>query len=340
MLVSLRLAVPPDLMGSVEPLLRDDDAVCNLVIVRGGALDPAGDAVFADVARERAGAVLEALDQLGLGESGAISVSELSATPTARARAAERAAPGSPDDGVIWRVVEEQGWEAIRPSVSFHLFLWLAVALAAVAVVTDSSILVIGAMVVGPEFGLVAAVCIGLALGRPVIVGRSLIVLVGSFLGAIAGVVVLALLARAAGWVTLEMVTSPRPLTGFIWRPDHWSFVVAMLAGIAGILATTTGKSASLVGVFISVTTVPAAGNLALGIAVWAPAEIGGSLRQLGINLFGLLLAGTLTLLVQRLAWKRFGGSQTRSSGASPTRPGRRPARGEVVSREWRPGRP
>ena len=321
MLVSLRLAVPHDLVDTVLPVLRDDPGVCNLVILPGAVHDPAGDAVFADVARERAGAVLAVLDDLGLGEHGAVSVSEITASPYAAARAAERAAPGSPDDGVIWRVVEEQGWEAVRPSISFHVFLWLAVALAAVAVVTDSSVLVIGAMVVGPEFSLVAAVCIGLVLGRPTIAVRSLLVLVASFAAAVAVVVVLALLARLGGWLTPDLVTAPRPLTGFIWRPDRWSLVVALLAGIAGVLATTTGKSASLVGVFISVTTVPAAGNLALGIAVWSPEEMEGSLLQLGLNLAGLVVAGSLTLFVQRRLWARYGGVGPVRTGSRRARP-------------------
>ncbi|MEO3938226.1 DUF389 domain-containing protein [Dermatophilaceae bacterium Soc4.6] len=334
MLVALRLSVPPDLMGRVEPLLRNDPAVCNIVVLPGAAHDPEGDAVLADVARERAGALLAALDDLGLGERGAISVSELSATPYAAARAAERAAPGNPEDGVIWRVVEEQGWEAVRPSVSFHAFLWLAVALAAVAVVTDSAVLVVGAMVVGPEFGLVAAICIGLVLRRPRIVGRSVVVLLTSFAAAVAAVTLLALLARWAGWVTPGLVTAPRPLTGFIWRPDHWSFVVALLAGVAGVLGTTTGKSSSLVGVFISVTTVPAAGNLALGIAVWSTPEMTGSVQQLGLNLSGLVVAGTATLLVQRVLWHRV----TLPSHRAATRPGR--VAGGPVRPGWPPTRP
>ena len=47
---------------------------------------------------------------------------------------------------------------------------------------------------------------------------------------------------------------------------------MAVLAGIAGILSITARKSSALVGVFISVTTVPAAGNIAVAIALehWA----------------------------------------------------------------------
>jgi hypothetical protein len=63
----------------------------------------------------------------------------------------------------------------------------------------------------------------------------------------------------------------------------------------------TTDKTTAMVGVFISVTTVPAAGNLALALATWQRAEITGCATQLGINLAGLLLAGTVTLAIQRL---------------------------------------
>ena len=53
-----------------------------------------------------------------------------------------------------------------------------------------------------------------------------------------------------------------------------------------------------MVGVFISVTTVPAAGNLALGLAPWQPSEILGSLEQLGVNIAGMVVAGVLVLAV------------------------------------------
>ena len=95
----------------------------------------------------------------------------------------------------------------------------------------------------------------------------------------------------------------------FIVQPDIWSFLIALLAGVAGVLALTTSKSGPLVGVFISVTTVPAVGTLALciGVGVWS--EIPGALAQLGVNLLGLVLAGTVTLRVQRAVGGRVNGA-------------------------------
>jgi uncharacterized hydrophobic protein (TIGR00271 family) len=99
------------------------------------------------------------------------------------------------------------------------------------------------------------------------------------------------------------------PLTDFIVEPNAWSFVIALMAGIAGTLALTTAKSGPLVGVFISVTTVPAAGTIALciGTGVWG--EIWPAFVQLSVNVSGMIVAGTLTLLAQRAYWRRVGGT-------------------------------
>lgn len=73
---------------------------------------------------------------------------------------------------------------------------------------------------------------------------------------------------------------------------DKWSGVVAVLAGTAGVLSQTAGRSNALVGVFISVTTAPAAGDFALSVALGAPGQLTGSATQLGVNLAGMTLAG------------------------------------------------
>ena len=305
MLVHLRLTVPPDLVDPVLSLLSDKATVTNVIRIPGASIEPPGDLIQADVAREVASSILEDLSDLGLDETGGIAIVPLTATPFRRAHEVEEAAAGDPDDAVIWDVVKSQAASAVRPTITFHLFLVIAVMLAAIAVLTDSSILVIGAMVVGPEFGTVAAICTGLVLGKGRLAYRGLKLLVLSFTFAIAVTVVVAWIAALFGWVTWEMVTRPRPQTAFIWHPDEWSFVVALLAGAAGVLALSADKGQAMVGVFISVTTVPAAGNLALGLALEAPSEIVGSLQQLGLNLAGMLLAGTVTVLAQRFAWKR-----------------------------------
>jgi hypothetical protein len=88
--------------------------------------------------------------------------------------------------------------------------------------------------------------------------------------------------------------------------------VVAVLAGIAGVLSLTASKSGALVGVFISVTTVPAAGDMALSLALGNTGEFVSAATQLGINLAGILAAALVTLTVQRAVWRRVPGSLPR----------------------------
>jgi uncharacterized hydrophobic protein (TIGR00271 family) len=155
-------------------------------------------------------------------------------------------------------------------------------------------------MVVGPEFGPIAGLCVALVLRERTLAMRSLRALVIGFPAAIGVTVLATLLARVAGLVEPAMLDSEHPLTSFISRPDAFSFVVAFLAGIAGILSLTAAKSGALIGVLISVTTVPAAGSTAVALALGEPGMARGSALQLAVNLCGMVIAGTLTLLFER----------------------------------------
>jgi len=303
--IHLRLIVPGECSDAVVGYLRSDERVTHVVVWPGAAVDPPGDAVACDVAREAASDVIATLKSLGLSDDGeaaaAIAIEEVAATSSRSAALAEKAAPGAGEDGIVWDVVLGRARADAESSWAFYAFLCLATTIAAIAVIADSPILVVGAMVVGPEFGPVAAICVGIVLGRARLALDAARLLVLGFAVAIAVTGGLALLAGAAGWIDGTDLARPRPNTGFIWTPDRWSFVVALLAGAAGVLSLTAGRSSALVGVFISVTTVPAAGNLALALALRVPDEIGGASLQLGVNLFGMVLAGTALLAVQRV---------------------------------------
>lgn len=305
MLVHLRLNVPTALSDAVCDLVVNAEWATNVTVQRGVSLVPEGDLIECDVAKELAGDVITRLKDLGLGESGGILVSTPTAWPFAAARRLVERAPGDPDDAVIWDSVIDQAYAASRPTVTYHVFLALATLLAAIAVITDSAVLVIGAMVVGPEFVTVAAVATGVLFSRWGLTLRALRLLVLSFAVSILFVALLSFVADLTGLVTSEMVSRPRPQTAFIWHPDRWSFIVALIAGAAGVLALSTDKANAMVGVFISVTTVPAAGNLALALGTWTPSEISGSLAQLGLNLSGMILSGVVVLTIQRLLWQR-----------------------------------
>jgi hypothetical protein len=75
---------------------------------------------------------------------------------------------------------------------------------------------------------------------------------------------------------------------------------VAFVAGAAGVLSLTSAKSGALVGVLVSVTTIPAASNVGVAAAYGAWGDAAGAALQLTVNLAGIVVAGVLTLFVQR----------------------------------------
>lgn len=301
--------------GEVRSLLLEHDCATNLVVHEGVSLVPEGDLVECDVAREQANELLRRLNDIGVAEHGGIVLLVPDGTPFEAAQRIEEAAPGDPDDAIIWDSVLEDAQDGAVPTLSTLVFLTLAVCLAAIAVLEDSSVLVVGAMVVGPEFGAVGATAVGLVFGRWALAGKATLLLLGAFLLSVLVVALLAVVARLIGLVDAGVLAQPRPQTGFIWHPDIWSFLVALIAGTVGAMALSLGRTQTMLGVFIAVTTVPAAGNLALGLALLDWGEIAGSAAQLGLNLAGMVLAGTAVLAFQRRYWAQLSGGVERVFG-------------------------
>ena len=306
-MLHLRIVAPVDASAAVQTLLTDDPGVAHLAVLPGAARQPVGDLILFDVVRESADRVLRQLQELGIEARGGISADDVELTLSAAARKAAREAPGHGDDAVVWDEIAEKTGEQTVLTGTYLVLIMVATMIAGIGVLLDQPILIVGAMVVGPEFGPLAALCVSLLRRNWSVVGRSVQALVVGFLAAMVVTVLSTWALTAAGLVDRGMLLADRPLTDFIWRPDALSWVVGLLAGVAGMLSLTSKKSGSLVGVLISVTTVPAAANVAVAAAYGVWREAGGSALQLVINLCAIVLAGLLTLGVQQLWWWHVG---------------------------------
>lgn len=273
----------------------------------GAALDPPGDEISADIARESANDVIDGLKALDLRRRGAITLDLVDTVVSNAAYRAEKQADGDPGDAIVWEELSARTREESTLNITFLLFLCLACMIAAVGVVTDSPVTVVGAMVVGPEFGPLAALAVALVRRRLDLARRASIALLVGFPVAMAATAAFVLAGEAVGWIKLG---STRQLTDvdFIFQVGPLSFVVALLAGAAGMLSLVSAKSAALVGVFISVTTVPAAGFavVAASVGEWDVALQ--SAAQLVVNLVGITLAGVVVLAVRRRHGSRASG--------------------------------
>lgn len=304
-MLHLRICAAADTTTAVVKILSADPAVSSLAVLRGASIVPAGDVLLADVAREAANDVIDRLRDLGVQRGGTIHIEPVRTWISQSGFAAERLAPGSSADSVVWADVVQRSYDDSELNWTYLSFMTLATLLAGIAIVLDSQVLVIGAMILGPDFGPVAALGVALVRRRWTLLRLSLRTLLLGFIAAIALSTLAALAARGLGWITISDITRPRPGTGFIYTPDKWSFIVALIAAAAGALSLTSAKIGGLSGVFISVTTVPAAGNIALTLALGDQQELWGSTLQLIINLTGMGIAGWATLTLQKFVWTR-----------------------------------
>ena len=302
-MVHLRIVAPPDCAEHVLELLKASASVLNVIHLPGAAQKPRGDVILCDVAREDTSVILSDLRELRVPEQGSIAIELVDSEISDAAVQAEKAAAGLPSDAVVWEEVEARTSENTELSASFLAFMILAMLIASVGVLLDSPILIIGAMVVGPEFGPIAGLCVAIVELRGGLARRSSAALAVGFPVGIVVTFAATLLLRWTGVAPDDFTTADHPLTDFISNPDVFSFLVAYLAGTAGVLSLTTAKSGALIGVLISVTTIPAAAYVGVAAAYEIWSEFGGAAAQLSINLTAIVLAGVATLYVQRLLY-------------------------------------
>lgn len=299
-MLHLRVITPVELREQVLELLRANPGVAHLVLHADAALDPRGDEITGEVARESANEVVSGLKAIGVKDRGAITLDVVDTVLSARAYRAEDEAKGDPADAVVWDELAGRTREESTLNVTFVAFLCLACLIAAVGVVTDSPVTVVGAMVVGPEFGPLAALAVALVRRRMNLARRAALALLVGFpvamlvtaLGVIAG--------ERVGWIHLTSVREVSEVD-FIFQVGPLSFVVALFAGAAGMLSLVSAKSAALVGVFISVTTVPAAGFAVVAATLGDWTVAWKSTAQLAVNLTGITVAGVIVLWAYRV---------------------------------------
>jgi uncharacterized hydrophobic protein (TIGR00271 family) len=304
-MVHLRIVVPEDRCEKVLDLLEAVPSASNLVFLAGAARQPKGDVVLCDIAREDASVLIGDLKEMGVARDGSIALEQIDSQISDAADRAERAAHGKPSNAVVWEEVEARTSESTELGGNFLIFMVLACLIATVGIYLGSPILIVGAMVVGPEFGPIAGFCVALVERRRDVALRSLTALAVGFPVGITAAFLFTLFSKATGLLDPGFSGSMHPLTEFISKPDDFSFIVACFAGAAGVLSLTSAKSGALIGVLISVTTIPAAANIGVAAALADWSEWRGAMAQLAVNLTAIVIAGVFTLFIQRRLYEQ-----------------------------------
>lgn len=306
-MLHVRVASPASQTAQIVSLLADSPGVVNLIVLPGAARGPAGDAVQFDLSTASANPVLRQLRDLRPPEAGPISIEAVDAAIGA----------GQPDrprhDGrhifqdetaPVWDLVESKVAADAVYAPSWYILLALAGVIGAVGILTNSTILIVGAMVVGPEYSAIIAVAMGIERHDRAAVWRGLRALAVGFAIAVVVTFVFSLFIRLIGEVPEPYRDGVRPVSDFINSPDLFSVIIAVAAGIIGVVSLTEARAGALIGVFISVTTIPAAADIGLSVAFQSWRAARGSTLQLLLNVVLLILIGAVALRVQRLVWR------------------------------------
>jgi uncharacterized hydrophobic protein (TIGR00271 family) len=317
-MLHIRVVCPADQTAAATSLLAARPEVLNFVVVPGAGHHPDGDLVQFDLQDRAANPVLAELRQLGLDRHSAIMVDTVEAVlvDKARRRAWRRSHHG--ERSPVWELVEARVAEDATYAPSFFVLLVIAALIGACGILTNSSILIVGAMVVGPEYSAIIAVALGLERRDLLPVRRGLLALLAGFLAAIAVTLIFALIIRWLGHAPELYRHGVRPVSDLINSPNLFSVIVAVLAAVVGVVSLILARTGPLLGVFISVTTIPAAADIAVSLAFSSWREARGSTLQLLLNVGVLIAVGALALRGQRLIWRRWLPSASAGSGLPP----------------------
>jgi uncharacterized hydrophobic protein (TIGR00271 family) len=303
-MLHIRVVSPAALTGRLTDLLTAAPGVQNLVVQPGAATRPDGDAVQFDMRDEAANPVFRNLRGLGLDQGSAICVERVDATLADHAPTADHGALVR-ERAPVWEMVEATIRAGAAYSPSFYILLVSAGLIGAVGILTNSQILIVGAMVVGPEYSAIIAVALGISKGGRGLMWDGLLALLWGFLAAIVITLLFGLAVRAAGQAPASFLSGTRPVSSLIDTPNMYSVIVAILAGLVGVVSLTEARANALIGVFISVTTIPAAADVGVSLAFSSWHEARGSAFQLLLNIAVLIAVGAAGLSTQRMIWRQ-----------------------------------
>jgi uncharacterized hydrophobic protein (TIGR00271 family) len=285
--LQLRVFGAPPTMAAVADSLQRIPGSRHVIQLGNGELG--GALVSADLVDDAVDRALEQVTRLGVPAEDVVLVRLESIGPSVAQR---------PLASVVWSDLLSQAGANARPLPRYIGFMAAAGIIAAFGVIYQNVTLVVGAMAISPDTLPITAAATALVLLRWRLAARAVVALVLGLavVCVVGGVMTGALnaldLLPKGGHINSSFLAGLSTVN--ISTP-----IVAFAAGVVGMLALET-RASSAVGVAISVTTIPASAYLGVAAGVGQIDKAWGALLVLGINVAMLLLAGCLTLLVQR----------------------------------------
>jgi uncharacterized hydrophobic protein (TIGR00271 family) len=307
----LRAYAPPERVQALSARLAPLPGVRHVVI--GGQTIGGMTELTSDIDADAADHVLQLLREFELA-SDDVSLSRSSGVELLGWRR-RKGAPAR--DVLIWNEVLGRARAHARPGLLYLLYMVAAGVIAGAGVLTGSSILVVGAMAISPDLLAISATAIGLAEWRTRLAAKAFLTLVAGLVVVVAAAAVATGVLRVTGRISDDLDLANNVLGATLTEVGPGTVLVALAAGMAGMLAYETAGSAA-VGVAISITTIPAAAYVGAAAALQGYQDASGGLLVLGTNVAGILSASTVTIWAQR-RWQPVAPADSSDRGDAPT---------------------
>jgi uncharacterized hydrophobic protein (TIGR00271 family) len=205
--------------------------------------------------------------------------------------------------GLVWEDVLGMASRNARPIARYLAFMIVAGVVGSYGVIGANVILIVGAMAISPDLLPITAVGVGLVDRRLGLAARALVTLLIGMTLASAAACASASLQDLFGLIP-SAFDIHSTVIGSLTTVSNETVVVALAAGVAGMLALETRASAG-VGVAVSVTTIPAAAYLGVAAGLGEAAQARGAVGVLAVNVAMLVVGASGTLTLQRLVARR-----------------------------------
>ena len=205
--------------------------------------------------------------------------------------------------GLVWEDVLGMASRNARPIARYLAFMIVAGVVGSYGVIGANVILIVGAMAISPDLLPITAVGVGLVDRRLRLATRALVTLLIGMTLASAAACASASLQDLFGLIPSAFDIHSTVL-GSLTEVSNETIVVALAAGVAGMLALETRASAG-VGVAVSVTTIPAAAYLGVAAGLGEADQARGAVGVLAANVAMLIVGASGTLTLQRALARR-----------------------------------
>jgi uncharacterized hydrophobic protein (TIGR00271 family) len=301
-MIALEVFGDSALLERVAGTLDQTDGVSHVSCI--DATRPGHALVSARVRPRSVDALLDTLHDLGVADRD---------VALARIEIVGALAQGRAERTLVWADVMGTAWVNARPLARYLAFMVVAGVIACYGVVDNNGILIVGAMAVSPDLLPITAVAVG-------VVGRQAELAVRALLTLALGLTAAGLAAAASTFVqdhggyipSSYSIHANGVLTGLTTISNE-TVVVALVAGVAGMLALET-RASSGVGVAISVTTIPAVGYFGVAVGLGELDKAFGALAVLGVNVLMMVVGAVATLLLQRAILSRSNARRNRAT--------------------------